>query len=106
VEFGHENQQGNIEEVIRVLGQGNHFGEIALINNVKRTLSVRVTSERAKLLLLTRDTFTRILGSIKSFLKEDWKKTELDDSFASTGSSKKGEKVNVQLFNIKEEEDE
>ena len=72
MEFGHESQQGEMTEVIRVLGEGNHFGEIALINNVKRTLSVRVTSERAKFLLLTRDTFTRILGSIKSFLKEDW----------------------------------
>ena len=71
---------------IRVLGTGAHFGEIALINGVKRTLSVRVTSEQAKLLLLTRDAFTRILGSIKEFLKEDWKKTELDDSFTSEGS--------------------
>ena len=73
-------------DTIRVLGAGAHFGEIALINGVKRTLSVRVTSELAKLLLLTRDTFTRILGSIKAFLKEDWQKSELDDSFASNGS--------------------
>jgi len=71
---------------IRVLGTGAHFGEIALINGVKRTLSVRVSSERAKLILLTRDAFTRILGSIKGFLKEDWKKTELDDSFTSEDS--------------------
>lgn len=105
VEFGHENQQGEMAETIRVLGSGNHFGEIALINGVKRTLSVRVSSEHAKLLLLQRDAFNRILGSIKSFLKEDWKKTDLDDSFASNGSGRTpGDKV--RLFNIKEEEDE
>ena len=56
-----------------MLGHGNHFGEIALINGVKRTLSVRVTSERAKLLLLQRDAFTRILGNIRGYLKEDYK---------------------------------
>ena len=74
-----------------MLGSGAHFGEIALINGVKRTLSVRVTSERAKMLTLTRDAFTRILGSIKSYLKEDYQKGgELDDSFASNNSQKSG----------------
>ena len=71
VEFGHEDGQGNISQ-IRVLGAGSHFGEIALINDVKRTLSVRVLSEKVKLILLARDTFTRILGSIKEYLKEDY----------------------------------
>ena len=32
-------------DVIRVLGKGAHFGEIAIINGVKRTLSVRAVSE-------------------------------------------------------------
>ena len=48
-----------------------HFGEIALINNVTRTLSVRASS-KAKLLSLKREAFDRILGSIKQFLKGDY----------------------------------
>jgi CRP-like cAMP-binding protein len=108
VEFGHEDENGKINEQVRVLGSGSHFGEIALINGVKRTLSVRVVSERAKLLLLGRDTFGRILGSIKDFLKEDYKKANgLDDSFASTGSKNPKEVKGQQtLFNIKEEDEE
>ena len=30
-------------EVVRSLSEGMHFGEVALINNVKRTLSVRAS---------------------------------------------------------------
>ena len=37
---------------------------IALINNEKRSLSIRVKSENCKLLKLDRETFQRILGSI------------------------------------------
>jgi hypothetical protein len=109
VEFGHEDNDGNVDPV-RVLGSGSHFGEIALINGVRRTLSVRVTSDRIKLLCLNRDTFNRVLGSIKAYLKEDYKKQhELDDSFASTGSKTPGGKKsnNVSgLFKIKEEDEE
>ena len=58
--------------MVRELSTGMHFGEIALINNVKRTLSVRA-SNPTKLLGLKRTAFNRILGSIKHFLKEDYK---------------------------------
>jgi CRP-like cAMP-binding protein len=51
-----------------VLSEGDHFGEVAIIKNVKRSLSIRVLSESAKLLILSRETFTRILGSIKDYL--------------------------------------
>jgi CRP-like cAMP-binding protein len=30
--------------LVRTLGEGEHFGELALINNEKRSLSVRVKS--------------------------------------------------------------
>ena len=33
------------EIIIRTLKVGNHFGELALINNEARTLSVKVNSE-------------------------------------------------------------
>lgn len=66
-------EQGQLEclkdkQQIRVLSEGDHFGEVAIIKNVKRTLSIRVLSESAKLLILSRETFTRILGSIKDYL--------------------------------------
>ena len=50
---------------VRTLGQGEHFGELALINNDKRSLSIRVKSQNCKLLKLDRETFQRILGSIQ-----------------------------------------
>jgi cAMP-dependent protein kinase regulator len=54
-----------IDRVIRKLTSGDHFGELALINNEKRTLTVKCGSRKAKLLALDRATFTRILGSIE-----------------------------------------
>jgi len=37
-----KNPDGSITfELVRTLKQGDHFGEIALINNVRRTLAVR-----------------------------------------------------------------
>jgi cAMP-dependent protein kinase regulator len=58
---------------VRTLKQGDHFGELALINNMKRSLSVRVSSEEGcNLLSLDRETFTRILGSINDHLKKSY----------------------------------
>lgn len=57
---------------VRTLGTGEHFGELALINNDKRSLSVRVKSDKTSLLRLDRDAFTRILGSIENHLMKDY----------------------------------
>lgn len=57
---------------VRTLGAGEHFGELALINNDTRSLSVRVKSEKVSLLRLDRDAFTRILGSIEKHLMKDY----------------------------------
>ena len=46
---------------VRTLGTGEHFGELALINNEKRSLSVRVKSDNCSL-SVDRDAFTRILA--------------------------------------------
>lgn len=54
------------------MSEGDHFGEVAIIKNVKRTLSVRVCSDQAKLLVMSREAFERILGSIKDLLKVDY----------------------------------
>ena len=56
--------------MIRTLKVGDHFGELALINNEKRSLSVRVRSDDVSLLTLDRDAFIRILGSIEKYLKK------------------------------------
>src|SRR5206468_2988348 len=58
--------------LVRTLSKGDHFGELALINNVKRSLSVKVASDTCKLLALGREAFTRILGNIKKYLNTDY----------------------------------
>jgi len=63
-------------ESIRMLREGNHFGEVAIINDSLRTLSVRAASD-CRLLVLSREAFNRILGSIKHYLKEDYKKLDV-----------------------------
>ena len=40
--------------LVRTLNRGDHFGELALINNVKRSLSIKVVSDTAKVLALGR----------------------------------------------------
>jgi len=75
---------------IRTLGEGSHFGEIAILKNVKRTLSVKVSSPQLKALVLSRVAFQRILGSIKDYLMEDYQKGEMnmmDISFESEHSA-------------------
>ena len=65
-------QQGEHFQFVRTLESGCHFGELALIRDTKRTLSVRVTSNSCKVLALNREAFTRILGSIEKYLKKDY----------------------------------
>lgn len=59
--------------MVRKLEIGAHFGEISLLKNVKRTLSVKASSDVLKLLVLSKEAFERILGSIKDYLKEDYR---------------------------------
>ena len=81
--------------LIRELKSGEHFGELALINKEKRSLSVRVSSETCRLLKLDRETFTRILGSIQDKLNKDYNKKfdEIDlnttPMLTTDGSAKK-----------------
>lgn len=66
---------------MRTLSEGDHFGEIALINKQVRSLSIRVSSANGcKLLMLDKETFTRILGSIEKFLNKDYDK-KFDNKF-------------------------
>ena len=66
-----------------------------MIKNVKRTLSVRATSDNLKLLVLSKEAFERILGSIRDYLKEDYRDGQefLDTSFESEGKKNVGKAI-------------
>lgn len=77
----HEKPEGACFVKVRTLSEGDHFGEIALINKQVRSLSIRVSSANGcKLLMLDKETFTRILGSIEKFLNKDYDK-KFDNKF-------------------------
>lgn len=83
-----ENPDGTTSfELIRTLEKGDHFGEISLIRNVRRTLAVRSSTAHTQLFSLTRSTFNRILGSIKQFLKEDYVATIAPGTENSQGTN-------------------
>lgn len=60
---------------VRDLGTGQHFGELALLTpggGGKRTLSIRVKSEKCELVFLGRKDFAKIVGDISSYLKMNY----------------------------------
>ena len=59
--------------LVRTLASGDHFGELALITNEPRSLSIRAKSD-CKLLMMDCQTFKRILGSIEDKLRKDYDK--------------------------------
>ena len=65
-------EPGQEDKVVRTLNMGDHFGELALINNMPRSLTIKAKGE-TRLLMLDREAFTRILGSIEVHLKKDYK---------------------------------
>jgi len=62
-------------QIIRILGEGEHFGDVALISNSYRTLSVVVTSETAKILSIDRETFLTLYDNIEHHLKKDYRQS-------------------------------
>ena len=74
------------DRVIRKLTSGDHFGELALINQEQRTLTVRCGSDKVKLLTLDKKTFTRILGQITRYLNRDYSNAiDFEKSEINTG---------------------
>lgn len=57
---------------IRYLSNGDHFGEVALLNECSRTVSVQVNSETCRLLTLDREALIRILGQVDDLLKKEY----------------------------------
>jgi cAMP-dependent protein kinase regulator len=49
---------------------GDYFGELALLKDEPRAASVRITSDSAKLLVLDRRSFKRLLGPLQDLLKK------------------------------------
>ena len=89
-----------VDRVIRKLTSGDHFGELALINDQKRTLTVKCGSMKAKLLALDRDTFNRILGSIEQYLHLDYSNfcRSIDHNACDEEESKRDITVNLSAF--------
>lgn len=65
-----------INEKVFEFGPNDYFGELALINNNKRSASIRITSKTAKVASLDKDSFFRLLGNIQDTLRAKSKKYE------------------------------
>ena len=51
--------------------EGDYFGELALLYNQPRAASIRADSAETKLIALTRDSFTKMLGPVTDLLTRD-----------------------------------
>ncbi len=80
--------------VVRTLTSGDHFGELALLNDVKRSLSIRVKSLECKVLCLNREGFKRILGDINKYLKKDYN-GEFDTKYSEEKAKTSPQKVSA-----------
>ena len=96
-------EEGGFFDVVRELGQGEHFGEVALIKNTRRTLSVRVRGE-TQLLTLSKDAFNRILGNIKHLLKGDYKTDQKSVDGTPQSSPRSPIYSSMSLFDVKEDQ--
>ena len=57
--------------VVGEVESGGYFGELALLHNQPRAVSVIVTSAKAKVLALDRATFTGVMGPLHQILKRN-----------------------------------
>ena len=67
-----ENENKSVE--IRILGVGEFFGELSLVNKTKRTASAYVYNDKSedktcKLAFLNLEAFERLIGPTKEFIK-------------------------------------
>jgi len=58
-------------EIVGEVEAGGYFGELALLHNKPRAVSVVVTSPKAKVLALDRATFTGVMGPLHQILKRN-----------------------------------
>lgn len=73
-----------VEQHVRSLKTGEHFGELALLTpGGKRYLSVKVNSEQCILLYLDKNDFNKIVGNVSKYLKMNYG-GEFDTKFAGS----------------------
>lgn len=60
---------GQAEEANERRGKGQYFGELALLSNDKRAVTVTACNS-VTLLVITRDQFSRLLGSLSTMLAD------------------------------------
>jgi len=64
----HVQLTGDGEVEVKQLGKGQYFGELALLDNSKRSASIYAVS-KVKCGFLARDAFERLLGPCKDLMK-------------------------------------
>ncbi len=67
-EFDVFQERAGKEELLEVIKDGQFFGEIGLIGNRTRSATVKVTSDRARLILLNKDSFFLLATKSPPFL--------------------------------------
>ncbi|CAE8618611.1 unnamed protein product [Polarella glacialis] len=63
-----KSKNGGEKAVVMKYGVGDYFGELALLKDQPRAASVQVTSDTAKLLVLDRRSFKKMLGPLQDLL--------------------------------------
>lgn len=66
VEVLHRDDQGETNQIVDVLGPGEFFGEMALLDNQPRGVTARARTE-VDVLVMGKDVFSRISGSLAPF---------------------------------------
>ena len=59
--------------MIRNLGKGSHFGEIALLNDMSRTMTVKATTD-VRVLCIDKASFVKVAGPLRKNLKFDYER--------------------------------
>jgi cAMP-dependent protein kinase regulator len=66
----HKNENG-VEKKVFEYKENDYFGELSLLNNDKRQVSIKVTSDKMTVAWMDKNTFKRILGPIENILQRN-----------------------------------
>ncbi len=68
-----KNKDGK-EEIVFDFKENDYFGELSLLENDKRKAGIKVTSDKFKVVYLTKEVFKRLLGPVEEILKRNKEK--------------------------------